>query len=136
MTELPVIKVLLVEDNPGDVKLIQTYLADATDVRFVIEHTGHLMTALTHMKDPTVDIVVLDLGLPDSSGLSTFRSAHNENPDIPIVVLTGLDIDRLGLKAVQEGAQDFLMKAGLTAERLIMALLFAIERHARGQAGE
>ncbi len=104
------IRILLVEDNPGDARLIMEILLEAADDQFEIACTERLDLALEHVAQHQIDVVLLDLTLPDSSGLSTFERMHAQAPTIPTVVLTGLDIETLGIEAVQKGAQDYLIK--------------------------
>ena len=126
-----VIKVLLIEDNPGDVSLIQSYLADSPHAEFQLDHADRLLSGLNRMDEAKPDVLLLDLGLPDCAGLASYHNAHNYHPDVPIVVLTGLDDDGTALKAVQEGAEDYLVKDRIDAEQLIRAIQYAIKRNER-----
>src|SRR4051812_9242556 len=98
------IKVLLVEDNPTDAFLLQEYLAGLPQFSFT--HARRLQDALRILREDSIDIILSDLGLPDSAGLETFERLYSQSPDVPILVLTGLDDESLGLRAMQEGAQD------------------------------
>ena len=89
MTSEPM-KVLLVEDNPGDVRLIREMLKEAKPPLAALEETPSLMTAFDRLAKGGIDAVLLDLGLPDSQGLGTFVKLHHQFPRLPIVVLTGL----------------------------------------------
>ena len=122
------IKVLLVEDNPGDARLIQEMLSEAGASAFALEQADMLSTGLERLAAGGIDAVLLDLGLPDSSGLDTFITVHAQAPDVPIVMLTGLDDAELAIKAVQEGAQDYLPKNKLDSELLVRTIRYAIER--------
>lgn len=97
------INVLLIEDNQGDVRLIQEMLSEATDVIPKIECIDRLDAGLKRLAKGDINLLLLDLGLPDSKGLDTFVNVHTHVPEVPTVVLTGLDDEELGLKAVQNG---------------------------------
>jgi len=125
----PVVRVLLVEDNPGDVRLIQEALADARWSQFELERVDTLAAALSRAREGQVDVMLLDLTLPDSHGLETVRRAHAEVPEVPIVVLTGFDDQGVAFGAVNEGAQDFLVKGRVDGELLDRAIRYAVERH-------
>jgi PAS domain S-box-containing protein len=122
------IKVLLIEDNPGDVRLIQEMLSGFQGVEYDLVLTGKLQEGIEILSCDEIDVVLLDLGLPDSKGLDTFSTMNAHVQDIPIVVLTGLGDEKVALNAVQMGAQDYLVKGsvdGLTLSRIIR---YAIER--------
>lgn len=121
------ISVLLIEDNPGDVRLIQEMLSDIKQL-FSIEHVDRLSEGLALLSETDIDVALIDLGLPDSQGLETFTRIHSHKPTMPVVVLTGLDDEALGIKAVQEGAQDYLMKGDVGKSILTRSLRYAIER--------
>ena len=127
MTSEP-IKVLLVEDNPGDVRLIREMLKDSKTALAALEDTSSLTTAVERLAKGVIDAVLLDLGLPDSQGMSTFVKLHSQFPHTPIVVLTGLTDEVLGLQAVREGAQDYLIKGKVDSQWLCRAILYAVER--------
>jgi signal transduction histidine kinase len=121
--------VLLIEDNPGDARLIRVMLAEAHDQRAIaLTHVDRLARGLRRLREPGIDVVLLDLGLPDSSGLETFVQARAAAPDVAIVVLSGLDNQDLAVKAVQEGAQDYLVKGHVDPQGLVRALSYAVER--------
>lgn len=122
------IKVLLIEDNPGDVRLLQEYLSDVTTTRFNVQQVEDLALALKYLAQDSFDVILLDLSLPDSQGLETFVKIHSQTPTIPIVVLTGLDDEALVLKAMQAGAQDYLVKGQVNGDLLTRAMRYAIER--------
>lgn len=127
MTSEP-IKVLLVEDNPGDVRLIREMLKEANTTLAALEDAPSLLAAVERLAKGGIDAVLLDLGLPDSQGISTFVKLHHQFPRIPIVVLTGLTDEELGLHAVREGAQDYLIKGKVDSQWLWRAILYAVER--------
>jgi PAS domain S-box-containing protein len=123
-----VAKVLLIEDNAADARLVTEYLHDTKPRRFAVTHAPHLRRAIECLANEGFHAIVLDLGLPDSHGLQTLASARAGASGAPIIVLTGSDDERAGISAVQGGAQDYLVKRSVTAELLRQALSFAIER--------
>jgi len=122
------IKVLLVEDNPGDARLLEEDLRDVPGQEFELTHVERLEEASERLREEEYDVVLLDLSLPDSSGLDTVKRTFNEAPTMPIVVLTGLDDESLGLSAVREGAQDYLVKGQTQGRLLVRAIHYALER--------
>lgn len=124
----PVTKVLLVEDNPADVRLLREALSEITDSRFEITHCETLAQACESLAKNTPDIILSDLGLPDSQGLETVRHIHSEAPGVPVVVLTSLNDESFGSQALQEGAQDYLVKGQIGARLLWRALRYSMER--------
>ena len=122
------ITVLLVEDNPGDARLILELLGEVQTQAFDLERVERLDDALTRLSRTGVDVVLLDLGLPDSQGLETFMRARRGAPDEPIVVISGLDDERLALEAVRSGAQDYLVKGRIEGHLLARVLRYAVER--------
>ena len=123
------IRVLLVEDNPGDARLIREAFREADGNGFDLEWVENIAKALEHLADKETDVILLDLTLPDSSGLETVRKMLAEAPESPIVVLSGHNDENLALAAVQNGAQDYLVKGELAGNLLGRALRYAIERH-------
>lgn len=123
------IKVLLIEDNPGDARLLEELLTEVSFVQFDFHHADRLRQGIELVKTETFDIILLDLSLPDSQELATFIALHQQAPGIPIVVITGLDDETLALRAVHEGAQDYLLKGQVTTELLVRSIRYAIERH-------
>ena len=121
---------LLVEDNPGDARIVELLLAGLPALPITLAQAGSLHRALAHLELNPMDAVLLDLGLPDSQGLDTFRRLHEPFPRIPIVLLTGSDDEDLGLQAVQAGAQDYLVKGRIDAMILARTLRYALERQA------
>ena len=120
--------VLLVEDNPGDARLIQESLADSNGDAFDLETADRLATALRRLSAGGIDAVLLDLALPDSKGQNTFDKAKAQAPTVPIIVLTGLGDEALALKMVREGAQDYVAKIDLNGSILSRAIRYAVER--------
>jgi DNA-binding response OmpR family regulator len=125
-----VIRILLVEDNPGDVVLIRKMLPESAHLSFKVSATEYLNQALDQLKINPYDMVILDLSLPDSQGMDTFTRLHGQFPDNPIVVVTGLMNEEIGTHAVRMGAQDYLVKGRFDQDLLIRALRYAIERRA------
>ncbi len=121
-------RVLLVEDDPADAYIFRRYLQKDSHC-FDLEHVAELASGLDRLQDQEFEILLLDLALPDSLGLETFHRATNEVPDTPIIVLTGNDDEDLALRAVRDGAQDYLLKAQVTGPLLVRAIRYAIERH-------
>jgi signal transduction histidine kinase/DNA-binding response OmpR family regulator len=120
------IKVLLVEDNPGDARLLQEMLAEKAS--FDLERVVRLSAGLEQLAAGEIDVVLLDLSLPDSRGFDTFAQVQAKAPQVPIVVLSGLDDKALAVKAVREGAQDYLVKGQIDGNLLVRAIRYAIER--------
>jgi signal transduction histidine kinase len=121
-------RVLLIEDNPGDARLIRELLAEAKGSSFSVEVANYLSTGIDRLVRAEADIVLLDLGLPDSQGFDTFIKVHNLVPQVPIVILSGLTDEELAAKAVSEGAQDYLVKGHVDSNLLGRSLRYAIER--------
>jgi signal transduction histidine kinase len=128
MKEKP-LQVLLVEDNAGDVRLLREMFNKEKRDAFQLTHLLRMSEAETHLAKGGVDIVLLDLGLPDGHGLDTVRRAHAAAPEVPVIVLTGLDDEALAAEAMNAGAQDYLIKGQIENRALPRALRHAIERH-------
>lgn len=123
------IRIVLIEDDYGDAELVNAYLEDERDQGFSLVHAPLLEEGVAALNDGGADVVLLDLNLPDSTGLSTFTSLHARFPDIPIIVLSGLDDREISIMAVREGAQDFILKGVFDGGLLFRAIHHAIERH-------
>ncbi len=121
-------KVLLIEDDASDLYLIKKMLAEEGGNCFSLEHADNLSEGLVRLNKTDFDVVLLDLGLPDSWGLETFITIHARAPQIPIVVLSGLDDKSLAINAVHNGAQDYLVKGDINSAALQRCLRYAIER--------
>ncbi|MGA9348777.1 MAG: ATP-binding protein [Anaerolineae bacterium] len=134
MIEDKPIKVLLIEDNPGDARLIREMLAEVRGAAFDVECADHLSTGLEHLAEGGIDVTLLDMSLPDGQGLDTFVCAHTQASGVPIVVLTGLDDEALAVQAVQKGAQDYLVKGRVDGYSLTRAIRYAIERQRAEEA--
>lgn len=120
--------VLLVEDDPGYARLIATALRRSRGRQYELVHVDYLSDALVEIKQRTFDAVLLDLTLPDARGLETFARLHKADPELPIVVLSGLDDEQIALSAVQNGAQDYLVKGHTDMRALAQSIAYAIER--------
>src|ERR1700737_1909495 len=127
MTE-KALQVLLVEDNAGDVRLLREMFSKERPDSFELTHLLRMSEAEIHLAKGGVDIVLLDMGLPDGHGLDTVRRAHAAAPGVPMIVLTGLDDEALAATAMKEGAQDYLIKGQIENRALPRALRPAIER--------
>jgi signal transduction histidine kinase len=122
-------EILLIEDNPGDERLIRELLSETRYLRADITAAPTLRDALDLVSARRFDVILLDLNLPDSGGMGTVIQAHAAAPDIPILVLTGLDDDAMGAEAVRRGAQDYLVKRNLDPDALARLIFYAHERH-------
>ena len=122
------ISVLLVEDNPADARLLREAVREVEGSPIQLTHVDTLGRALTRLDQQQFDLVMLDLSLPDAEGLETLVRTHNRAPSVPIVVLTGLDDEALAIRAVREGAQDYLVKGQVTGHLLVRAMRYATER--------
>ncbi|MCC6418750.1 MAG: SpoIIE family protein phosphatase [Gemmataceae bacterium] len=128
------VRVLLIEDNRGDARLIQEYLAEVEGMKFRLECVERFGAGLERLTRGGIDVVLLDLSLPDARGLETFVRLQRESPGVPVVVLTGFNDEVLAVKAVQEGAEDYLVKGYVNSNLLARSLRYAIERTRRRQA--
>ncbi len=126
--DMETIKTLLIEDNPGDVHLIRTYLSGTDNPGVEITDAATLDAGMRLLDENIYDVILLDLSLPDSLGFDTFAKVQNKNHSTPIVIITGLDDEQLAIEAVRRGAQDYLIKGKALDELLIRALRYAIER--------
>ena len=130
----PTTTVLLIEDNAGDARLLREMFREEGSHPTELTHVGCMSDAEAYLTDPAMDVILLDLGLPDVQGLGAVRWAHASAPRIPLVVLTGLDDDSVALQALQEGAQDYLVKGQIETRGLLRALRYAIERKSMEEA--
>src|ERR1700732_237905 len=122
------LQVLVVEDNAGDARLLRQMFSKEKSGSFELTHLLRMSEAVVHLAKGGVDIILLDLGLPDGHGLDTVRRAHAVAPGVPVIVLTGLDDEALAAAAMTEGAQDYLIKGQIENRALPRALRHAIER--------
>jgi two-component system sensor histidine kinase UhpB len=122
-------RILIVEDNPGDVRLLRELLCGGRSPEvFALVHVDRLAAALETLAQTSFDAVLLDLSLPDSQGLASLSRMHAAKPGMPVVVLTSLDDEVLGLQLLQAGAQDYLVKGEVTGSLLRRSLRYAVER--------
>lgn len=122
------LRILQVEDEPALARLLKEYLKMALREPYELTWVQRLADATQMLSTQTFDLVLLDLGLPDSRGIETFLSLHTQVPQIPIIVLSGLDDEPTALKALQSGAQDYLVKSNVDSHLLVRAVRYAIER--------
>jgi diguanylate cyclase (GGDEF)-like protein/PAS domain S-box-containing protein len=135
MSKKSIKTVLLIEDNPGDARLLREMLQEEGLYSSELLHADSMGCAEKILAEHAVDIILLDLGLPDAQGLEAVRRAHAVAPRVPLVVLTGLDDEVLAAQALQEGAQDYLIKGQISSSvgqvetrGLLRALRYAVER--------
>lgn len=122
-------RILLIEDDRAYARLVEEALKEIPTVSFEVVHVDHLRNALARLREEIFGIVLLDLSLPDASGLETFRAIAAQAPETPVVILTGMADERLALQAIQEGAQDYLVKAAVGSDVLVRSIRYSIERH-------
>jgi Flp pilus assembly CpaE family ATPase len=122
------VRVLLVEDNIVNARFAEGLLANVDDQSFQVHCAGTLLAALDLMVRNVFDVALVDLSLPDSSGLETFLTIQRHAPDLPIIIVTSLDDEAVALSAVRSGAQDYLAKGSLKKDTLVRALNYAIAR--------
>lgn len=120
--------VLLIEDNKGDARLLEEMLFDVGENFFKLICADSLAAGLKYLKRGGIHLVLLDLGLPDSEGFDTFLKIHDTVPDLPIIIMTGLNDAKMAVDAVREGAQDYLVKGQVDGNLLIRAMRYALER--------
>ena len=121
------IKILLIEDNPGDVRLIREMLSE-TGTRYNIECVDRLSKGVERLTSEGIDIVLLDLGLPNSKGFDTFSKMSEYASKLPIIVLTGLNDEEIGSRTIRNGSQDYLVKGQIDRRLLTRSIRYAIER--------
>jgi len=126
-------RVLIVEDNPGDARLITEMLAESGS-GVAAESVDTLASAIERLATADIDVALLDLGLPDSQGLETFARLRDAAPGVALVVLTGNSDVELAVRAVQEGAQDFLVKGKVDGDLLTRAIAYAVGRQRADEA--
>jgi diguanylate cyclase (GGDEF)-like protein/PAS domain S-box-containing protein len=134
MSKNPIKVLLLIEDNPGDADLFREMLNEPGSYKTEVAHVKQLSEAEKYLVGRSVDIILVDLGLPDAEGLGAVRRARAIAPHVPLVVLTCLDDEALAAHALQEGAQDYLIKGEIATRGLLRALRYAVERKAMEEA--
>lgn len=122
------VKILLIEDNLASARLLQEFLTQAQSQEFTLVHVTRLGEALQELNQCNYDVILLDLTLPDSQGLSSLPPLIDRAPSIPIVVLTNTNDEELAIEAVRQGAQDYLVKRQVNVDVLVRSLRYAIER--------
>jgi two-component system sensor kinase len=124
------INVLLIEDSTFATRHTQKMLDDVKSARFATELkcAARLSEGLEYLVKGGIDIILLDLTLPDSNELETYTKVHTQNPDIPVVVISGIEDETLAMQAVKQGAQDYLVKGRLHSDTLKRSILYALER--------
>lgn len=122
------VEILLFEDNPGDANLIKELLEDFADFTFELENVETLNEGLNLLKERPFDVILSDLGLPDSDGIDTFLDIHVKNSRTPIIILTGINDEKIGIDAVKKGAQDYLVKGQVDGRLLKRSIRYSIER--------
>ena len=123
------IKILIIDDDPGDVELVREILLQPEGEPVQLEAAGSLRAGFERLSQGNIDLVLLDLGLPDSKGMATVVKTYSEYPEIPIVVLTGHEDQALGAQALQSGAQDYLSKGKIDHQVFVRSIRYAIERN-------
>jgi diguanylate cyclase (GGDEF)-like protein len=123
------IRTLCIEDNPADARALSEALAEVPEAAFELEWADGLGKGLQKLQSGRVDLVLLDLCLPESRGLATFAMTHASAPEVPIIVLTGSDDRELAMKAVRDGAQDYLVKGQFEGRSLVRSMEHAVVRH-------
>jgi signal transduction histidine kinase/DNA-binding NarL/FixJ family response regulator len=121
-------RILLVEDNPGDARLLREALKEVANYQFELAHVERLSQALVRLRDENFDVVLLDLSLPDGQGLDNLASVRDAAPSVPILVLTGLDDEEIAVRALRVGAQDYLVKGQADGSSVVRAIRYARER--------
>jgi signal transduction histidine kinase len=123
------VRMLLIEDDEADIDLIRIYLAKAKQFAARLEGATSLEEGLKRLQQGGIDLVLSDLTLPDVQGLETFRQLHSQFPDIPVIILSGLNDEEIAVNAVSLGAQDYLIKGNFNHQVLVRAIRYALERH-------
>jgi len=122
------IEILLFEDNPGDAGLIEEMLAEFASFPYDFKNAETLSEGLSLLKENSFDVILSDLGLPDSDGIDTFLEIYAINSRIPVIILTGMNDEKIGIEAVKKGAQDYLVKGQVDGRLLKRSIQYSIER--------
>src|SRR5450432_3163422 len=133
-SETPLVRVLVVEDSRSDLLVLESALAAVTSVRFEITSVRRVGEAMVALASNEFDVVLSDLGLPDSSGLDTLITIQKVANGAPVIVMTGLSDERMGIRAMREGAQDYFVKGHFWENGLVRAICDAIDRHRTNEA--
>ncbi len=135
MTQQATVRTLLIEDNVGDARLVELLLSEvASSAAFEVVHSGRLAEALERLGEADFEVILLDLSLPDSSGLETVSRMRAAAPRTPMVVLSGRDDEEIALQALQSGAQDYLIKGQGDGDLIARSIRYAIERQRAEEA--
>ncbi|MDA1190703.1 MAG: pentapeptide repeat-containing protein [Candidatus Poribacteria bacterium] len=121
-------RVLLVEDSSGDATIVKAWLDDIPATSFEVTVVGYMRDAIEHLKSSGVDVVLLDLGLPDANGLDSVQQMHDAAPNVPLIIMTGTDDESTVANAIEIGAQDYLVKDYVNDQLLSHSIKFAVER--------
>ena len=131
------VRVLLIEDSPGDARLISALLEHAAPLGLAVslQHADSLTAGVEQLRAGGIDLILLDLGLPESRGLETVQRLRAHAPHLPtLIVMSGLDDEEVAVQALQAGAQDYLVKGRVDAPALVRAMRYAIGRHQAEEA--
>lgn len=123
------IDILMIEDNLADLRLISLMLEESTDLVFKVHHANRLEEALKMLETKRFDVILTDLGLPDSFGLDGLKTIKGRAGNLPVIVLTGLESEETGIEALRQHASDYLVKGQLTFNNLIRSIRYALARH-------
>ncbi len=125
----PELKILLVEDNPGDARFIREMLGESRQINHTVTVAENMSDAVSHLSKFTFDTIILDLNLPDSSGLATLDIVIKSTEGlVPVIVLTGINDEETGISAIERGAEDYLIKGEVNPAQLVHSIRYAIER--------
>ena len=119
-------KILLVEDNPGDARLLQEMLREADAAHYHLTFAERLSEALQRLSEDTFDVILLDLALPDSHGIETFNEIHAQAPSVPVIVLTGFDDVAFAKEVSKAGASNYLNKNSVDSDLLVQTISRAV----------
>lgn len=125
---LPPMTLLVIEDSRADAALLQAYFANDPEIAYRLLIASDIEQARAFMAEVAIDVVLLDLFLPDTEGLSGLSCVRAMLPDVPVLILTGRDDDKLALQAVEAGAQDYILKDSLTARSIKRSVAYALQR--------
>ena len=126
--ELKNVRILLIEDNPGDVRLIQEIINEEKDSLWDVQVADTLAAGLKCLAAGGMNVILLDLALPDSIGLDTFHKIQRQAPSVPVIMLTVSNDEEMATRAIREGAQDYLVKGQFDRHLLARAILYSLER--------
>src|SRR5580658_8245944 len=126
--ETDIINILLIEDNPDDVYFLRLMLQKVAGVHFELHPVTNLAAGLARLAEGNIQVVLVDLSLPDSTGMETFNAVKARARDIPVIILSGTDDETIAVSAVHAGAEDYLVKGHVNSQLVARAILYAIER--------